>query len=233
MDPRSRARSAPPSGTCSVWDVVETIPYYSQFTTPELTIAIIRGDVDPRLDPRWREYGTDDVEEYAFWCMRSCGIQCLKMAIEAFAVSDRRPTVIELIRQGLELGGYVLHNEQGEFVDFGWIYHPLVELAVRYGLHGQVITGVPHDEICTWLSQGFLVIASVSPEIGEYDEPITRRGGHLVLIHGFELWEGGGVFMLHNPSGRHPDTRANAAVDFARFADAFAGRGFVLRPQSG
>src|SRR5260370_40311145 len=163
--------------------------------------------------------------------MRACGVACLKMCLEALATLPQFPTMIELIRKGVDLGGYIVHNEQGEFIDFGWYYQPLVRLGEDYGLRGSVCKTLTIDEICSHLVAGSLVIASVSAEIGERDSdtPITKRGGHLVLVHGFE-WsqQGCEALLLHNPSGRFLELQANAVVSFSRFSDAFAGRGFVI-----
>jgi hypothetical protein len=208
------------------------IPYYPQFASPELIYAYLHEHFDGRQDPRWREYGTEDVEEYCFWCFRSCAIACFKMCIETLARPKHSPSMIELIRQGLAAGGYIIHNEQGEFVDFGWIYEPLVKVGQSYGLKGQVYKTLSIEDIRSLLLAGALVIASVSPEIGERnDTPITRKGGHVVLVYGCE-WSNQEcqTLLLHNPSGRFPELQENAVIPYARFAAAFAGRGFAFWP---
>lgn len=211
------------------------LPYYPQFASPELIYSYIHEDFDGRYDPRWRDYGTEDIEEYLFWCRRACGIACLKMSIEALTTQPQLLTMIELIRQGLTLGGYIVHNEQGELVNLGWFYQPLVKLGEDYGLHGHVYKTLTLDEMCSHLAAGSLVIASVSPEIGERDTDmgITKRGGHLVLVHGFE-WsqQGCKALLLHNPSGRFPELQANAVIPINRFSEGFAGRGFVFESSS-
>ena len=202
-----------------------------QFASPELTYAYCHEGFDGRHDPRWREYGTEDIEEYVFWCKRACAIACLRMCIEALTTLSQFPTMIELIRKGVDLGGYTVHNEKGEFVDSGWYYQPLVKLGEEYGLRGSVCKILTIDEICSYLVAGSLVIASVNPKIGDRDIPITSRGGHLVLMHGFK-WskQECEALLLHNPSGRFPELQANAVIPFNRFSEAFAGRGFVFEP---
>lgn len=202
------------------------IPYYAQFASPELIYAHIYEQFDARNDPRWHEFGTSDPEEYAFWCWRACGIACLKMLIEAHHPTPQKLTMMELLRQGLELGGYRVHDKEGRFVDLGWYYQPLVELGKRYGLDGSVCRTLTLDELCVRVTRGELIIASVSPQIGGREETIPRRGGHLVLVHGIE-WDGATCtsLLMHNPSGRYPELRANAKIPYERFAAAFAGRG--------
>src|SRR5256885_1811020 len=69
-------------------------------------------------------------------------------------------------------------------------------------------------------------------EIGErHDTPITHKGGHIVLVHGFE-WSNQGCqpLLLHNSSGRFPELQEHAVISSDRFAAAFAGRGFAFWP---
>ena len=231
-----RLSNTPLSNLAPGWySFPKELPYYSQFASPELIYSYIHEDFDGRDDPRWRDYGTEDIEEYIFWCSRACGVACIKMSLEAFTTPSQLPTMIELIRQGIARGGYIVHNEQGEFVDLGWFYQPLVKLGEDYGLRGQVCKTLTIDEICLYLANGSLVITSVSPEIGEReaDMAITKRGGHLVFVHGFE-WsqQGCKALLLHNPSGRFPELQANAVIPISRFSEAFAGRGFVFEAPS-
>jgi hypothetical protein len=221
------------SDLASGWYKFPKLPYYAQFASPELIYAYIHENFDGRNDPRWRDYGTEDIEEYLFWHKRACAIACLKMCLEALTTLPQVPTMIELIRKGVDLGGYIVHNEQGEFVDFGWYYQPLVKLGEAYGLHGHVCKTLSTDELCSYLAAKSLVIASVSPEIGERDTPISKQGGHLVLVHGFE-WspQGCKAFLLHNPSGRFSELQSNAVIPFERFSKAFAGRGLVFESPS-
>ena len=211
----------------------KALPYYAQFASPELIYAYIHENFDGRNDPHWHDYGSEDVEEYLFWHKRACAIACLKMCLEALTSLPQVPTMIELIRKGVDLGGYIVHNEQGEFVDSGWYYQPLAKLGEAYGLRGHVCKTLSTDELCTYLAAESLVITSVSPEIGERDTPISKRGGHLVLVHGFE-WslQECKAFLLHNPSGRFPELQANAVIPFDRFSQAFAGRGLVFESPS-
>ncbi len=131
---------------------------------------------------------------------------------------------MELIRQGIAAGGYI--------IDLGWIYQPLVNVGQSYGLKGQVYKTLSIENICSLLLTGALVIASVSDEIGERnDTPITHKGGHVVLVHGFE-WSNQEcqTLLLHNSSGRFPELQENAVIPYDRFAAAFAGRGFAFWP---
>jgi hypothetical protein len=78
------------------------------------------------------------------------------------------------------------------------------------------------------MRQGRLVIASVSFEIGT-DRPITRRGGHLVVVTGIRHLQGQpNSVILHNPSGRGLALQAHAAIPVDRFLQAYSGRAILV-----
>jgi hypothetical protein len=85
--------------------------------------------------------------------------------------------------------------------------------------------------VCASVRDGWLVEASVTPELGERQPCGRRYGGHLVLVYGF-VWKGGrpAEYLLHNPSGRFTELQANARIPAARFHASFARRLIALRP---
>ncbi|GAA2055396.1 hypothetical protein GCM10009820_15160 [Leifsonia soli] len=73
------------------------------------------------------------------------------------------------------------------------------------------------------MSDGHLVLASVSSEIRYPDQPNSRRGGHLVLVHAVS----DDRILLHNPSGVG-HSADNATLDMSTFERFFAHRGVTL-----
>lgn len=206
------------------------IPYQSQFATPELAAPILEGRLAPAEDPRWREFGFATPEEYGFWAPRLCGVACLAMLLRGRNPAFPR-TLAELTRECQDLGGYVLEDEAGQWVDYGWVYGPMLEVARRYGLDGSISTALALEDLCRAVLADRAVIASVNPHhvrLERLDEALTP-GGHLVVVTGFEA-EGGvpAWFRCHNPSGTAEATRAGASVPVAVFGRAFAGRGIIL-----
>ena len=205
------------------------VPYYAQFASPARIYDYIHRGYDGRRDPNWRAFGADDPAEYAFWAPRVCALAVLKMAIEA--LTPHRPTLWQLVQEGLALGGYTVRDAAGRWVDEGWYVSAQVQLAARYGVHAQPRAYVSPLDVCAHVYAGHLVAATVTPTLGERpDVPLRGYGGHVVLVHGFG-WRAGRPthVVLHNPSGRHAELRADARIPARRFARAFAHRLMVLR----
>ena len=75
----SRARSARGDGVAPRAE----IPYRSQYASPELAGEIAAGRVTLEQDPRWREAGARDPQEYVRWARCGCGMACLQMILAA------------------------------------------------------------------------------------------------------------------------------------------------------
>src|SRR5262245_12072229 len=84
-------------------------PYVPQFASPELIHAYIHDRLHGRDDPNWRDFGSDQVDEYTFWAHRACAIACVKMAIDTYATHEPC-TMWQLVEEGLSLGGYRTHD---------------------------------------------------------------------------------------------------------------------------
>ncbi len=204
------------------------VPYHAQIASPELAEAIFVQGLDPVLDPRWAESGADTPQEYAYWVERACGVACLKMGVEALG-GPVRP-LIEWARLGLERGGYLIrYAENGDAHEVGWIHSALANLALEAGLQAEV-RPASLEELPGLLQAGWLVIASVSYEAGDDRLPITKKGGHLMVVTGADWDETGPLaFIVHNPSGRKSELQAGARLPVERFGPAFSGRVILLR----
>lgn len=207
------------------------VPYYAQFASPDLIHDYIHSGFDGTQDPNWQIFGADDPADYAFWSHRSCTLACIKMAAEAF-YPDVKPSLWELVVAGLQVNGYTVRDGFGRWVDVGWYFHAQVHLAARCGLEAAGRSYVSPLTICNYIRDGWLVAASVSPELGERRPKSGRYGGHLVLVYGFS-WENGRPtrYFLHNPSGRYPELQSHAAVPAEQFNSQFAYRLIALRPK--
>jgi hypothetical protein len=204
------------------------IPYYAQIASPELAEAIFVQGLDPVLDPRWAESGAETPQEYAYWVDRACGVACLKMCVEA--LGGPRRTLVDWARIGVERGGYLVrHDENGDADEVGWVHSALANLARDAGLQAEA-RAASLDEIVEFIQQGYVVIASVSYEAGDDRLPITKKGGHLMVVFGAEYAESGLLaFYVNNPSGRRADLQAGARLAVERFAQAYSGRVIIFR----
>lgn len=206
------------------------IPYYAQIASPELAEAIFVEGFDPARDPRWAESGAESPEEYAYWVDRACGVACLKMCVEALGGPVR--SHVEWARIGLARGGYLVrYDENGDAHEVGWIHASLAEMAREVGLYAEA-RAAALDDLIVLLKQDCLVIASVSYQAGDERVPITKKGGHLMVVTGAEYDETGPLaFFVNNPSGRKKEWQVGARIERERFEAAYSGRIIVVRPE--
>lgn len=225
-----RARRALASIPDGDYHATVSVPYVAQFASPERIADYIHHGYDGTQDSRWAEFGADDPADYAFWAPRVCALAVLKMAVQAF-FPERQPSLWELVQRGLAAQGYTVRAADGTWVDEGWYVHAQLKLARQFGLRAAPRGYVSPLSVCRHIHAGWLVAASVSPELGERDPDLRRYGGHLVLVYGF-TWRAGRpvTYHLHNPSGRFPELQARAAIPAARFHACFAHRLIALRP---
>jgi hypothetical protein len=179
-----------------------------------------------QLDPNWAQFGASSADEYAWWVSRACGIVCVKMVVEA--LGGPQLSVMDWVRRGLDLKGYLVKtNLFGEPVEKGWIHQALAELCIAEGLPAQICEARAED-FPGWVAQGKMGIISVSYEIGT-DLAITHRGGHLVVVTGYEMEDGEiSAVLVNNPSGRTEKLRVNACIPIKRFGQAFKGRVIII-----
>lgn len=204
------------------------VPYYAQVASPELAESIFVNGMDPAQDPRWAESGAETPQEYAYWVERACGVACLKMCVEA--VGGPRRSLVEWARLGLKRSGYLIHQNTADdsVHEVGWVHGALAEMAQEIGLTAEA-RPASVKEIPVYLRQGCMVIASVSYEAGDDRLPITRQGGHLMVVIGVECMDGQPqAFYVNNPSGRRTELQAGARLPLERFAPAYSGRIIVI-----
>ena len=183
----------------------------------------------------WASYGASTPEEYAHWALRSCGVVCVKMAVEGLTTGTPSGTVVDWVQAGLHIDGYITElrptaDRPDKPVEKGWKHAALAQLAKAHGLRAELVSDLALDDLAAHARADRLVIASVSAELGEESAPITRSSGHLVLVLGVALDGAGAVqrVVVHNPSGRSRALQESARIDAARFAQGFSGRGIVV-----
>jgi hypothetical protein len=170
------------------------VPWVTQYASPSLIEAIAYHGHPRAEDPRWRESGAPDLETYAAWCSRWCGMACFRMAL--LARDGVAPSLYELALGCAEYGAYV----DGPDRPRGLIYRPFAEYARdKHAMEAEVI-------------------ASVSSQIRLPQTDATRTGGHLVLVTG----HADGLVTFHDPAGHTPE--AGVATLPMPVFDRFAAR---------
>lgn len=204
------------------------VPYYAQVASPELALPILEKRLPAEQDPRWVETGAASPQDYAYWAFRACGVACVKMCVEA--LGGPVYSLVDWANRGVQAGGYLTREDAaGQLEEVGWLHRSLAALIRGAGYHADSCDATP-NQIVAHLRAGKMVIASVSYELGTL-QPVTRRGGHLVVVIGAELENGRpSAFLINNPSGRHPHLRAGARIPIDRFTAAYTGRAIVAGP---
>jgi hypothetical protein len=196
------------------------VPYRSQWVGPEHATRIVQAQADPCLDPGWPAAGFAEADDYRFWSRRICGLACLQSMLAHWRRAP--PNAFELLQGALAAGAYV-HHPDGR-VD-GLLYAPFGRwVRAAFGLEVEVLPRTGIEALAACVGPGAMAIASVSSEIRFPDRPNSRRGGHLVLLHGRDAR---GVWF-HNPSGV-TGTQCDAYLAFAEFERFFAHRGMAVR----
>lgn len=198
----------------------QELPYFSQWESRDLVERIITKQIEAADDPRWRESGAKNIEEYMTWSWSGCGMACLKMIL---AHKQRRVIpLVTLGKQCLKYGGYKLPLKDHP----GLYYKPFVRfIKEKHGLHGKAVSALTLNEIKQVLSSGGYAVVSVTPEIRFPTKNPTRRGGHLVLLFGYD--DKKQLVYLHNPSGFR-DSQEKVSVSYDQFKKFFGNQGILI-----
>lgn len=197
------------------------VPYFSQWESPELVEKILTGQLSSIDDPNWKRSGARTKDEYAAWSASGCGMACTKMLVSHWL--GREVPLVELGKKCAEYGGYTLPVEDS----IGLVYGPYETFAEEeLGLNAQAVVPLLIREIIEDVAAGRFVIASVSPRIRHVADRPKKKGGHLVLILGYDLNKG--LLYFHNPSGFVKETQQYASISLRDFKKFFGARGIVV-----
>lgn len=199
---------------------VHHVPYFSQWESRELVEKIITKQIETKDDPRWRESGAASPQEYASWSWSCCGMACLKMILAH--KKGKNVPLVTLGKQCLEYGGYKLPLEEHP----GLYYKPFVNfIKSEYGLDGKTVSALTLTEIKQAISDGGYAVVSVTPEIRFPSKNPTKRGGHLVLVFGYD--DDKRVIYLNNPSG-FKDSQEKVEIPYKQFGKFFDNKGIII-----
>ncbi len=202
--------------------VTNKAPYVSQFATPEFAEKILRDKVLAEHDLAWKNTGAVSPEEYSAWVLTQCGMACTLMALQYFK-KEHVPIVL-MANDALAHGVY--QREQGRTSDMR--YGEYVTWIRNYSLHAELHIRLSIRGIQYALSRGRLVMVSVNPNIRGYETAApAQRGGHLVLITGYDKSHNTITFI--NPSGfTSTHTQIAHTLPISEFLSYYAGRGILV-----
>lgn len=164
-----------------------------------------------RIDPgEWHAHGGTDLGPVAEWSDRACGMAALRMILTAYG--QPAPLLTELVKTGVAAGAYS---------DRGWRHAALADLATGLGVPA---TAEPAEatELPGHLDEAPL-IASVTCEF----PADGRRGGHLVVLRGYQLDHDDPLILFRDPSRWGQD---HDRVRLSRLTQSYTGRCITFKP---
>ncbi|MFB7377234.1 glutamate ligase domain-containing protein [Kitasatospora purpeofusca] len=163
-----------------------------------------------RIDhDEWERHGGAALGDRAEWSDRACGMAALRMILLAYG--QEPPSLTELVQLGVE---------KGALTERGWLHAGIASLAEVYGVPGRA-EPVPAEELIDRLKTAPLIISVTEkfPEDG-------RKGGHLVVAHGFDPGAGTDPLILfRDPSGWGQE---NDRVPLSRLSASYSGRAITF-----
>lgn len=180
---------------------------------------------------QWQNLGFESFDDAKYWEKSSCGILCLKMAIDAFLLSKAKhlsPPISDYIKKGILIGAYKDST--------GWSHGGLVQLAKEFGFSSINRENVSVAELYEALKQNILPIVSIKWAFEDYKtlkEKILfwkKFGGHLALTVGFEddreKLKG---FYVHHTSSRPEYNWQYKFLPLEKFKVGFTGRCIMIK----
>lgn len=198
------------------------IPYFSQWESKELVEDFVEGKKSAKTDPRWKLSGAKTLNEYDMWSWNVCGMTCFKMVLAKKLGKEHK--TIKMARECEKYGGYKVTEKEIE----GLYYDPFViYVKDKFGLEAKVIRNfLTVSKIKRELVKGSFPIVSVNWRIRNPESRPEKKGGHLVLMTGFDNSKK--TLFLHNPSGFYKQSQENFEITEKDFKKFFAGRGILI-----
>jgi len=204
--------------------------YYSQFESKELVDKFLKNEISVIDDPLWKSSGAKSKKEYLNWSWNACGMACLKMVMANR--ENKEYAIVDLGKGCEEFGGYKVNISDFAARKYltsidGLIYSGFVAFTNnKFNLKGHINKNFGIYEIIYNFALGRDVIVSVSPAIRDKNNLPKTKGGHLVLMTGYDLIKK--TIYINNPSGLFNMSQENYALTFAEFQKFFTGRGIVI-----
>lgn len=176
---------------------------------------------------KWNELGFKSREDALYWQNSSCGVLCLKMAIEGLLVKEI-DSISKIIEKGKEFSAY--SHERG------WSHLGLIKLAKVYGVNAYRDEFLTEARLKKILNDGGLVVVSIKwafESTQDWRERVLfwrKKGGHLALVIGYEEEKG---FIVNHTSISPGYNWERKLIPFRQFGWGFTGRGIILGARDG
>lgn len=207
------------------------INYYSQWESRNLNRSIELHIIEAKEDPLWKNSGAANEDEYQQWSKNICAIACFKMVSDNFGLNSKELKCIALAKESMKYGAYRYKVGGKEIEGIFWKSFQNFILK-RYNIKSYVIKCLTTLKIVRLLLDDQIVFLSVSPFIHRNDEgeKITKRGGHIILVHGFASKDGiiqG--FFIKDPGAWTENNSQECFVSLKKLLSNYSGRAFVIK----
>lgn len=135
----------------------------------------------------WKSLGFESYKDAKYWVESSCGILCLKMAIDYFLSQQGKPlssSISDYIKVGTKLNAYT--HEQG------WAHAGLKQLAEKFGFTAELKGSVTPSNLREMIDSNQIPIISIKwafKNEKSFKEKLLfwkKYGGHLALVVGYK-----------------------------------------------
>jgi hypothetical protein len=164
-----------------------------------------------RIDPaEWDAHDGQTLGDRAEWSERACGMAALRMILLAY-LGDA-PPLTELLKLGVR---------EGAHCDRGWIHAGIARLAAGFGIPASA-EAVAAPDLPPRLATAPVIVSVTSqlPDDG-------RRGGHLIVAHGYDGDATDPHIFIRDPSSWGQD---HDRVLLSRLSASYTGRCITFAP---
>ena len=158
----------------------------------------------------WELHGGWVLGDRMEWSNRACGMAALRMILLAYGVEA--PSVTELLQLGVK---------RGALTERGWLHTGIAEMATSFGVPGRA-EPVAAEDLTGALDAAPLIIS-----ITERFPTDGRKGGHLVVAHGYTDDEPDPVILFRDSSAWG---QTHDQMPFSRVARSYSGRAVTFAP---
>ena len=209
------------------------INYYSQWESRSLNKDIELKILEARKDALWISSGAMSAQEYQQWSKNICAIACLKMVADNLGLISREMKSVDFAKKATKYGVY--NNEENREEIKGIFWRPFQELLIReYGIKSYFTEHLTIKKISDSLCNNKIVFLSVSPFFHHRlnKAKLTKRIGHVILVHGF-ISKNGIIkgFFVKDPGGWAENNSQECFVDTKILLSSYSGRAFIIYPK--
>lgn len=189
-----------------VWRGSPTLPQEASTVSVVHDVPLCRQRIE---EAEWDQQSGWSLGDRVEWSDRACGVADLRMILLAYG--REAPTVTELVKLGVK---------EGALTDRGWIHAKIADLAAGVGVPG-LAEPVDADDLTRRLDTAPLIVSVTErlPKDG-------RKGGHLIVVHGYQEGPDPLIF-IRDPSSWG---QTHSSVPLSRLAASYTGRAITFPP---